>query len=790
MANKQAIRFLGRERETDEALRERAKKALLASGRASTTSIENALLGMPGVREVRVREDLVYARVTTAALTALQEAGLETGLLDKLKSLQDQPFTNLDDLERNLKRLLDAAPYDANKALILEHLRNTRYLGPGVVEVYVDGLRPENARALNERIEEVRAAGVYLTLNPAVALSLEAVLQIEIDAGIHAEERQALEQRVRDGVVHFIDRLRMGQPLLFSQLTTEVLNIKGVTDLSDFEIVAFQEAETFAEGAVTLTRSAGEILSIPARTLLRTQPGQEFLTVKDVQIDPGDVQAMAEVRAVKAGRAGELFRTGSAITWEIRTVQTVALSIENEAPIALARTRYGTLGERPDKRIDVDILERFVPESVRVASETKALNVHVQVQVTFPDDDARQAVVDAIRAKIESYKSAVPLTDGELANITDPTTRTAVNDGLTAFVDGVVEATGTLLSKLALGLHQSTQGDLIQAIQAYFDGQAQKIQISELWNVIDQILQAIPSDDSEASIKVRFKPVLKDVLNVFLENEMASFPDQTLVSTIDAELERVFQAGIDTASQALATAMQAELQKLNAGNLTQTEYVENQRLHQQAFNDEQKRLQQNLARDRDQLGAQAAALKTKVETALTPLLDEATLTELLGAVTSPTPYRFAPRLVVYPFQRPRRADVAVVEASFVERLVAEVLFVYSVEVEVTGTLRLVLSLTASMDQKRTVKGDVRQAIEDYLDLLKPEEDVDLTQIRAFAIGHEQVLRVEYKPEACGLVAVAPDGTRLALPDRNQGESMSIEAFEKVFLSKDQFVMKA
>ena len=50
--------------------------------------------------------------------------------------------------------------------------------------------------------------------------------------------------------------------------------------------------------------------------------------------------------------------------------------------------------------------------------------------------------------------------------------------------------------------------------------------------------------------------------------------------------------------------------------------------------------------------------------------------------------------------------------------------------------------------------------------------------------------MEYKPEACGLVAVAPDGTRLALPDRNQGESMSIEAFEKVFLSKDQFVIKA
>src|SRR5215207_6417118 len=55
--NRKPIRFLGREREGDEDLRDRAKKALLASGRASATSIENALLGLPGVRGVRVRQD-------------------------------------------------------------------------------------------------------------------------------------------------------------------------------------------------------------------------------------------------------------------------------------------------------------------------------------------------------------------------------------------------------------------------------------------------------------------------------------------------------------------------------------------------------------------------------------------------------------------------------------------------------------------------------------------------------------------------------------------------------------
>ncbi|HAA19092.1 MAG TPA: hypothetical protein DCP28_10090 [Cytophagales bacterium] len=51
------IRFQGRERETDEELRSRAKSTLLAAGRASNTSIEQALLAMPNILDVKILEN-------------------------------------------------------------------------------------------------------------------------------------------------------------------------------------------------------------------------------------------------------------------------------------------------------------------------------------------------------------------------------------------------------------------------------------------------------------------------------------------------------------------------------------------------------------------------------------------------------------------------------------------------------------------------------------------------------------------------------------------------------------
>lgn len=343
VTNKKPIRFLGRDRESDVELRQRAKQALLASGRASVTSIENALLGMSGVREVRVREDF---------------------------------------------------PTDSSPGT------------PGKIDVYVDGLTTQNAPVLRERIDQVRAAGVYVVLKPAIAIHLEGVLQIEADTRISADERPKLEQDVANAIEGLIQQLGMGQSLLFSQLTSEILKVNGVRDVPNFQLTTYREDDSegsLARGTVTLTRSVklDNDIIVPANTLVRTAPGQEFLIVKDAQFTDKKTSIDAEIKAVKSGRSGELLRTGDAIAWEQIKAGGIWVSVSNAQPIRIARTIYGP----NERRIDTQILERLVPESIRVASEEKPLRVRVQVKLETPKDDPKKQRTD-IESAIKGFFAA------------------------------------------------------------------------------------------------------------------------------------------------------------------------------------------------------------------------------------------------------------------------------------------------------------------------------------------------------------------------------------------------
>jgi uncharacterized phage protein gp47/JayE len=62
VSNSNPTRFTGKRRETDEELRERAKNTLISSGKATILSLENALLSLPGVKDVKVRENFRFAR--------------------------------------------------------------------------------------------------------------------------------------------------------------------------------------------------------------------------------------------------------------------------------------------------------------------------------------------------------------------------------------------------------------------------------------------------------------------------------------------------------------------------------------------------------------------------------------------------------------------------------------------------------------------------------------------------------------------------------------------------------
>ncbi|MBI1299349.1 hypothetical protein GC175_30840 [bacterium] len=191
--NNNPIRFLGRDRESDEELRQRAKQALLASGRASHTALENAVLSLPGVRAVRIKEDRSH---------------------------------------------------------------------PGVIWIYVDGLTPRNHSQVQQRIDAVRAAGIYVVLEAAQPIALTVVLRITVDARVKGEERLTVERQVSDAVISFISRVPMGQRLLFSQLTAEILAVKGVIDLEDLRIVAERQVpDASRPGETTTARTAYDLMA-------------------------------------------------------------------------------------------------------------------------------------------------------------------------------------------------------------------------------------------------------------------------------------------------------------------------------------------------------------------------------------------------------------------------------------------------------------------------------------------------------------------------------------------------
>lgn len=192
VTNPAAVLFVGRERESDEELRQRAKQALLASGRASATALENALLSLPGIHQVRIKED-------------------------------------------------------PNQ--------------PGVVYLYVDGLTAANEAQVRQRIDEVRAAGIYVVLEPAQPIELTIILRIGVDPRIKGEERLAIEERVIEAVEAFVRRIPMGEPLLFAQLTAAVLSVKGVIDLLDFTIAATRPNDP---AGASLTHYTAQDRRIPA----------------------------------------------------------------------------------------------------------------------------------------------------------------------------------------------------------------------------------------------------------------------------------------------------------------------------------------------------------------------------------------------------------------------------------------------------------------------------------------------------------------------------------------------
>ncbi|MCZ8038504.1 MAG: baseplate J/gp47 family protein [Microcystis sp. LE17-20A] len=177
--NKSPIQFTGKKTETDEELRKRAKIALISSGKASNIALENALLSQPSVKEVKLIERF------------------------------NEP--------------------------------DKKY---GLVDIFVDGVDFSNetkVQSLKNQIDKVRAAGVFVRLQSAIPVPIDAVFKIEINPGIKISEmeRKTIEKSVEESIIAYISQIKMGQPLLFSQLTRQILSVTNVYNIERFEICTY-----------------------------------------------------------------------------------------------------------------------------------------------------------------------------------------------------------------------------------------------------------------------------------------------------------------------------------------------------------------------------------------------------------------------------------------------------------------------------------------------------------------------------------------------------------------------
>ena len=280
ITNEQPIQFTGKRRETDDELRDRAKASLLAASSSNIHAIENALFSLPGVREVRVQENFHEARGSVVLEWLGDGSTGESITIPKktLLTLQSEPKSVLTQetirLDRGTPQTVSVAavvqsvagqilqenahwkPLEltgsnnaSNNPAIAIAIRNPDPIllkDFGVIEVFIDGVNFKDVaqvRQLEQTVERVRAAGVYVLLKPTQQVQVDGVFLVELKPGqrLSIEERLTLEQQLQTTLMTYLSDQRIGQPLLMSQITQKLLEPKAINDLVKFELTTYRE---------------------------------------------------------------------------------------------------------------------------------------------------------------------------------------------------------------------------------------------------------------------------------------------------------------------------------------------------------------------------------------------------------------------------------------------------------------------------------------------------------------------------------------------------------------------
>lgn len=270
--NPEAIKLVGKRRETDEELRERSKTVLISSGKANILAVENAVLSLPGVLDVKVQESFHFAqgeidinRTNLAEVQTIARGSILTiGAGDEKKTY----FTK-DDLQFKIgdaSEMVRIQAFQEGKFGELPAYAGLAFENPdldtdftvdnekaiqlgnfGVIEVFVDAPdfeEPAVKESIENAIDDVRAAGIYVILEAAQRIEVDLVLRIEAGANLNftPEERLEFEQTVQSSLEDFFLAFKLGDTFAFSQMIKAVISVEGVENLEDFKLQISKKA--------------------------------------------------------------------------------------------------------------------------------------------------------------------------------------------------------------------------------------------------------------------------------------------------------------------------------------------------------------------------------------------------------------------------------------------------------------------------------------------------------------------------------------------------------------------
>ncbi|EPF21352.1 MAG: hypothetical protein EWV58_21985 [Microcystis aeruginosa Ma_MB_F_20061100_S19] len=446
VSNSNPTRFTGKRRETDEELRERAKNTLISSGKATILSLENALLSLPGVKDVKVRENFRFARgqVTLTRGTDSGKITIAKGtqLTTTSKALAFKTTNQVvlaataNAVEVPVQSMIEgeAGEVAANAAWTPTNTLSVSNPSPiqlgqfGLIEIYVDGVDFQDKEAvavLENEIDRVKAAGIFVRLKSAIAVTVDGVFKIEInpDLKLSQEERLKLEQAVQNEIEDYIKNRKMGQPLLFSQIIKNALFLDGISNLDEFVITTSKQRqdETTQEDRYDATDKRIETDEferfIPGHLCVASEIKPLPVTI---ELQVANLDKQQEERLVNAlsnyfkGKA-----IGSTITKTEITAAIASVSGIIGNTLKLIPKPWCQKTEAQPEQVTASFVEQ--PVLGEVFAYSKKLNLQGKITITLPavlSEREKQKVSSQVKDKLVNYVATLkPGTDVVFADL-------------------------------------------------------------------------------------------------------------------------------------------------------------------------------------------------------------------------------------------------------------------------------------------------------------------------------------------------------------------------------------